>query len=475
MILPPSVPDLSAPSALPQNDAVNLIEGFLAEAVSRLEPEAVSTNRGRPRILPALCLWAGVVVCLARRSLEQKDVWRLLSEQGLWNYPTFPVTDEAIYKRLAKAGVAPFMALFQQVTALLRARVEAFADRTLAPFASEVVALDETTLDPVARTLPILRKAKAADDARMPGKLAGLYDVRRQQWARVEHIEASHQNEKVAARRMVDSLPTGSLVLADLGYFGFAWFDHLTELGHHWVSRMREKCSYEVLHVYYQHDEVLDAVVWLGAYRADRAAHAVRLIRFRYGRQIFTYLTNVLDPRVLPLGEVARLYTRRWDIEMAFQLVKQHLQLHLLWSAKPQVLLQQVWAVLTISQILQALRLEIAGRAGVPVDDVSLQLMIKSLPHYFHREADPIGAFVANGRRMQNIRPSRRIQLEVPKVRPEEIVPLPDDLVLVRTPRYAERRAEPGPRPGKRRSRSSGGSWKRNATKSQLPQNLDKT
>ena len=30
---------------------------------------------------------------------------------------------------------------------------------------------------------------------------------------------------------MVPDLPKGSLILADLGYFGFAWFDHLTDLG----------------------------------------------------------------------------------------------------------------------------------------------------------------------------------------------------------------------------------------------------
>jgi hypothetical protein len=34
--------------------------------------------------------------------------------------------------------------------------------------------------------------------------------------------------------------------------------------------------------------------IWLGAYRSDRAAHAVRLIQFRKGNRTFSYITNVL-------------------------------------------------------------------------------------------------------------------------------------------------------------------------------------
>ena len=61
---------------------------------------------------------------------------------------------------------------------------------------------------------------------------------------------------------------------------------------------------------------------------------------------------------------VSEVYARRWDIEMALKLVKQHLKLRLLWSAKRVVILQQIWATLIISQVLQALRLEIAHKAG---------------------------------------------------------------------------------------------------------------
>ena len=65
---------------------------------------------------------------------------------------------------------------------------------------------------------------------------------------------------------------------------------------------------------------------------------------------------------------------------MAFKLIKRELGLHLFWSAKTGVLLQQVWAVLLISQILHGLQLEIAAKAGVDPFDVSLPLLVEYSP-----------------------------------------------------------------------------------------------
>ena len=39
-------------------------------------------------------------------------------------------------------------------------------------------------------------------------------------------------------------------------------------------------------------------------------------------------------PHVLPLCDVVTLYARRWDIELAFRAIKDHLNLHHVWSAK---------------------------------------------------------------------------------------------------------------------------------------------
>lgn len=423
-------------------DVLDRVELLLTELIVDLAPDLdVGSGRGRPRILPAAMLWAGLTVCVLRGWMEQKGLWRLLAGTGLWHYTPVPVSDEAVYKRLAKADPSPMAGLFTTLTTVLTERLTPHADLTLAPHAAEIFAIDQTTLDAVARRLPILREVPVGDARLLPGKLAGVFDVRRQLWCRVEYVADPHQNEKVVARELVAELPRHSLLLFDLGYFAFPWFDDLTDDGFLWVSRLRDKTSYVPLHVFYEDGETRDTLIWLGAYRADKARFAVRLVEFRQGATCHRYLTNVLNPRRLPLADIARLYARRWDIEMAFNLVKTDLHLHLLWSAKPTVILHQIWAVLLIAQLLQALRVLVAATAAVDPFDVSLPLLVRYLPQYAARgHPDPIAAFAADGRRLGFIRPSRRIRIVTPAISPECYRAPPAPLQLVRIPRYAGRR-----------------------------------
>ncbi len=426
--------------AAPSAPLIGDIEAFLREVVADLAPDsAAPVGRGRPRILPALCLWGGLLVAVLRGFASQTDLWRLLTQQGLWDYPRFPITDQAVYDRLADAGTAPIEQLFAQVTALLAERLAPFAEADLAPFATEVVALDESDLDRMARLLPALRALPARDADLLGGALAGLFDLRLQQWRRVAYRTNARQNEKVAARAMVAGLAPGTLIVADLGYFGFAWFDDLTDAGYWWVSRLRAGTSYTVIHTFYQDGETFDGIVWLGKHRADRAKHAVRLVQFRVGEHIHAYLTNVRDPGVFPMAEVARVYGRRWDFELAIKLVKRELGVHLVWSVKPVVIAQQLWAALCIAQILHALRFEVARRAAVDVCDVSLPLLVRWMPRFAAQGDDPVRIFVERGRAAGFIRPSRRVNHEAPALPTAAMIPLPEGTILARIPRYAQR------------------------------------
>jgi hypothetical protein len=436
-------PDTILP-VLPRPDALQHIEQFLQEVATSME-EAPPPKRGpgHPTVLPALCLWLGLVVCILRGKRYQRDLWRLLAHGGLWSYPLVPVTDDAIYTRLEAAGVQPMQQLFADVTAALATRLAPYAQHDLAPFATEAVALDETTLEQMARRLPALRALPAGDPALVGGTLAGLFDLRRQQWRTVAYRTDWQQNEKVLARELIADVPAGSLILADLGYFGFEWFDDLTDAGHFWISRVRSKTSYDPIHVFYQDGTALDAVIWLGVHRSDRAKHAVRLVQFTVGSVQYQYITNVLDPHQLSVRQIAGLYQRRWDFELAVNTVKTHLGVHLLWSSKPVVIEQQVLAALILAQILQALRLEIAGRAAVDPFDVSLALMVRYLPDFVAQGHDPIEAFLTNARAMGFIRPSTRTTNRAPEIAAHLIRPLPPDLILIRTPRYAGRNCGP--------------------------------
>lgn len=415
------------------------LEAVLQQLIADCQPaQDRPAARGRPPLLPALVLWTGLVVCILRGWSSHLELWRLLTSGRFWDYPAYPLDDQAVYHRLARAGTAPLETLFAQVSSPLAERLAPLADTSLAPFASAVVAIDETTLDPVARKLPSLRGQPSEDT--IPGKLAGRFDLRLQQWQTIQFCPDYRQNERVLARELVADLPPESLVVFDLGYFGFEWFDDLTAAELYWLSRVREKTSFTVVHTFYQDGQVRDALVWLGAYRADRARHLVRLVEFPHGQQLHRYLTNVTDPAQLSMAAIARLYARRWDIEMAVQLVKQHLGLGLLWSSKPVVIQQQLWAVLLIAQLVQALRMAAAARAGVDLFDVSLPLLVRYLPRYAAWGHDPLAAFLEDGERLGFIRPSRRVQISAPLPELSAYTWPPPELEREREPRYARRK-----------------------------------
>lgn len=415
------------------------VEDLLRDLIGQVE-EPRREGPGAPKVLTAVCLWAGLLVCVLRGFTSQTELWRLLTVRGLWSYERADVTDEAVRKRLRQQGGAAAMRkLFERITSLLAQRLEPYAE-DLVDFAVEVVAIDQTTLDQVMRHLPELRKVKKGDPALLPGRLSARFDLRRQQWQKVEFTPEPRQNEKVLARAMVAGLPKRSLILFDLGYFAFEFFDWLTQGEYFWVSRMKEKVTYEVVHTHYAQGDVVDALVRLGKYRADRARHLARLVQYRHNGQLRRYITNVLDPRQLPLHRIVELYARRWDIEMAIKLVKRELKLSFLCSGHQEVILQQVWSALILSQIFQALRKEIAGKAGVDVFDVSMALMIRMLPQFAADGVDPVEAFVERGRFGGMIRPARRVKIEAPSIDPDQIIPPPDDLVLERKPRHARRK-----------------------------------
>ncbi len=126
-------------------------------------------------------------------------------------------------------------------------------------------------------------------------------------------------------------------------------------------------------------------------------------------QQLFVLLSHWVAQRLTPTV-VARLYARRWDIELAFLTLKDYLNLHHWWSSKLVLVLQQIWAVLIIAHLLQSLRLEIAAQAGVDPFDVSLPLLVKYVPRWILRKQSLIDEVLTHGRDLGFIRPSSRLQ-----------------------------------------------------------------
>jgi len=267
---------------------VQLLQQVLVFAHERTALQtSQSRSRGRPPLLPWQQLYLALLMGVLQQTSHLSTIWRRLYLEEIGSFAPVQVTYEAVRKRLLSAGTSALAQLFETVSVGLAQWSQALqlSALSLAPFASQVVALDESTFDRLRRLTSDLRDVPAGDPHLLPGKLAGLFD---------------------------------------LGYFSFPWFDYLTGQGYWWVSRLKDGVTYEIKEVvaYDDRSGLLDAIVWLGKYRADRAASAVRLVCFSFHGTQYRYLTNVLDSTQLSLRDIAQLYARRWDIELAFKLLK---------------------------------------------------------------------------------------------------------------------------------------------------------
>src|SRR6266567_197701 len=369
-------------------------------------------RRGKPATLTALHLCLGIVLCGLEGFGSQLKLWRRLCLEPIGPFAPVRVVDQAIYNRLERAA-GVMRGFFEQASLWMSEQLVGLEERTLAPWAGQVLALDESTLDAVGRWLPELRRL-------LPG---------------------------------APGLQAGTLLLFDRGYRSFPWFDELTEGKLWWISRYANHASMQVRHILYQGDGVLDAIVWLGIYRADRARYPVRLVQFYQRGQLHRYLTNVLDPQQLALADIARLYARRWDIELAFCLLKEHLQLSQLWSAKWEVVQVQIWGALLLAQVFHGLQVQLAAQEGVDPFDVSLDVLVEVAPRLLQRGIAPLPFLGRVGREVGLIRPSTRIEVQVPFVDATWITPAPPEALRPReTVRYAQRKCVRGPRSSTRKA-----------------------
>lgn len=300
------------------------------------------------------------------------------------------VSPQAFYKRLAVIPHQLFLQVLQSTCRMLKAeqkQTRAWV-AALAPFATGIFAIDDTTLDAIARRTEFLKKYPHGDPSTLGGRLACAIDLVTGKFEHIVFDSDAAANEKSHVRPLIGALPQAALLVFDLGYFCFPLFDWITEQGRYFVTRMRSKCTFKVIEVLADRPNYRDRLVWLGTYRSDRAAHPVRLIELYLRGQWWGYVTNVLQPSSLNAQQAWALYSQRWTIEMCFAAIKRSLRLAYLRPAKPNAMLTQLWSTLTVYQVLQDLRLEVATANGWREDDVSWEMLMRRIGWYARERPD---------------------------------------------------------------------------------------
>ena len=139
-----------------------------------------------------------------------------------------------------------------------------------------------------------------------------------------------------------------ALYLFDRGYVDYRKFDHYNVTGTRFVTRLKHNARVreveEERHVDPESKILRDAIVWLGHYPGYWMRSKLRLIAVRTeDGETIEMLTNDLD---LDATEIAALYRRRWQIELFFKWIKQHLVIKRWYGTSRFAVYNQVWVAL---------------------------------------------------------------------------------------------------------------------------------
>ena len=242
----------------------------------------------------------------------------------------------------------------------------------------DVLVVDGSTLDALLRKVDLLREGEGPV---LAGRIAALVSAASLLPRQIWYEENSQAHDQTFWERAVASLSKGVLRLFDLGLTNYDWFDRLSLSNIWFVTRVKSNAVYQVERILHSSAPLHDWVVRLGQ-GPTQCATLVRLIEIQIGGRWYRYLTNVLDPQLLPAEYVAELYGQRWRIEDAFNVVKRLLGLAYFWVGSINGVQVQVWATWILYAVLVDLTDQVAEVLHRPFSEISIEMVFRGLYHF---------------------------------------------------------------------------------------------
>ena len=339
--------------------------------------------RMRQRLLTLPVIVAIIVSLVWRRVPSIAEVQKVLTREGLLGVSPLQVSPQAITKRLDVLPAAVMGQLFAEVCT----RVQAQSPPPLphprwAPVRERfplLAIVDGSTLEALRKKTEVLRERTGLV---LAGKMMVLVEAfsHRPLWQL--YTEDAAANDKRFAAEILAALPVGGLLVFDLGFFSFLWFDDFTDQQKFFVTRMREKTAYRTVP-----SAELRAVLSGrdhsgGPIRSNPCQHPLRMVSVRWQGTWYRYLTNVLDPQGWSARQVCELYRRRWRIEDAFALTKRLLDLAYVWTGSSNAVQLQIYATLMFYAVLLTICQQVAQVLGEPLERISVEMVCRAFYHY---------------------------------------------------------------------------------------------
>ena len=364
------------------------IEARLTELVSPLTYSLVNQYRKlglRERILTLPVMTTMVLSLIWRQVPSVSELVKMAARDSLLWTPPLEVSQKAFSLRLGSLPAELFAGVFAELLPKLLERSRA-RSRPHSPIVARALRhfehlwiFDASTLEALFRKVGPLREE---DKPVLAGKMFGLLDLPSKLPIQLWHDPNPDTPDRGFLAKVKGLLTPGTLLLFDLGFYGFPWFDYLTEQKVSFVSRAKQDGVYEITRRLVDSEQVHDYLVQFGKYRSSPCKHPLRLIEVLIKGRWYRYLTNVLDPMLLSTSDVMDLYEQRWGIEDAILLVKRLLGLAYLWTGSVNGVALQVWASWLLYAVLVDLSDAVAEELDVPLQSISFEMVYRGLYHF---------------------------------------------------------------------------------------------
>lgn len=239
-------------------------------------------------------------------------------------------------------------------------------------------AFDGSSLDGLLKKCGLLRERSGPV---LAGKLGTLLDVATHLQHFVWCEEDSQTHDMRFWPQVLSVVSAGCLLLLDKGLIDFAIFDQLTNQHTGFITHPKSNTQVQVTQVLSRTAALHDCqIVWGGP--QIRCDHRMRLVTVLFHGKWYLYLTNVLDPAILPPECMVALYDQRWRIEDTFNVVKRLLGLTCFYTRSINGLQLQVWTTWLLYALLVDLTDAVADALHRPFRGLSLKLIFRGLYHF---------------------------------------------------------------------------------------------
>jgi hypothetical protein len=197
-----------------------------------------------------------------------------------------------------------------------------------------------------------------------------------------------HQHELKLLKTLLDQFKKGDLALADRGFCSYGLMAMLWLRGVHSLFRLHQKRPADLRRgkrlgkndrlVVWRKSQQRPAYIPKGLWQRIAPELSVRILRFSlampgFRTQSLTLVSTLLDPQAYPAEELARLYARRWRIELWFRDIKTSMGMEVLRCQSPKMVHKELEMFFIAYNLIRALMAKAGAYHDVPMERLSFK------------------------------------------------------------------------------------------------------